>query len=343
MGQRGFGSDNHSGVHPQILTALAENNDQHAPAYGTDLASDELRTLCKKLFGESCVPYPVFNGTAANVLCLSGLLNSFESVICADTAHLNMDECGAPEKHLGIKLDLIPSQDGKITPTEIQKKLVRLGDQHYSQPKVISITQPTELGTMYSLGELKEIVSLAKKNELFVHIDGARFIYAPHYLKCSFKNLSEDLGVDAISFGGTKNGLLFGELCLLFSDRAKTNFKFRRKQFMQLPSKQRFIAAQFKQLLSTGLHEEISAHGHKLARLLETEIRQHTSLRITQKVQANSVFVEIPQPMVKPLKSYSFFYVWDPHTYECRLMLSFDNSEQDVINFVQSIKELENG
>lgn len=341
---RGFGSDNHSGVHPEILESLLSANSGHMPSYGTDVLSGQLSELCKKQFGPSCEVFPVFNGTAANVLCLSSLIESHNSVICARTSHLQMDECGAPEKHIGCKLILIDSPQGKITPEQIEKELIRLGDQHYSQPKAVSITLPTEYGTCYSLEELKALRKFTKENNLFLHIDGARFIYAPYYLGCSFYDLAEGLGIDAISFGGTKNGLLFGELCLLFNEKSKMNFKYRRKQSMQLPSKQRFISAQFLELLGEkAIWKQVAETASSLALYLAKEIADKVkSVEITQSTQANSVFAKVPKSWIKELRKTSFFYVWDEHSFEVRLMLSFDSTKKEIDQFINKMLELEN-
>ena len=309
MIHRGFGSDNHSGIHPNILNAIVESNSGHMPSYGTDDVSTQLQKLCKELFGKSCEVYPVFNGTAANVLCLSSLIESHNSVLCSENSHLHMDECGAPEKHIGCKLQILKSPEGKITPEQIETGLIRLGDQHYSQPKLVSVTLPTEYGTCYTMDELKALRECTRKHNLYMHIDGARFIYAPYYLNCSFYDLAEGLGVDAISFGGTKNGLLFGELCLLFNKKAKENFKFIRKQHLQLPSKQRFISAQFLELLGEShIWKQVAESSHAMALYLKSQIEEKVkSVKITQKVEANSVFALIPQKWVKELRKTSFF------------------------------------
>lgn len=336
-----LGSDNHSGVHPQIFQALVDANHGHDHSYGLDRITLAAQKRFKEIFGSSCEAHFVFNGTAANVLCLSALMKPYESVICASTSHLNLDECGAPERILGIKSVVIPSANGKISPEQIQPHLIRKGDQHYSQPRVISITQPTEYGTMYSYNELKELSKFAKDNELLFHIDGARFIYTPIILKKSFKELTEDLGVDAVSFGGTKNGLLFGEAVLLFNESAKKDFKFLRKQLMQLPSKQRFLSTQFLALLGPDeLWKEIAFKTHEKALKLEKLFQDIPEIKVTQEVQANSVFAVFPKPWFKPLRKETFFYVWDELTWECRLMLPYDTTTSDLESFFNAIQKL---
>ncbi len=328
-----LGSDNHSGVHPKMLNNISKTNVGHSASYGTDPITDKAKTVFKDLFGENCQSFFVFNGTAANVLALKSLVRSYESIICSEDAHLNLDECGAPENHIGCKLIKLPSPDGKIKPKDIVSAIIRRGDQHYSQVRAVSITQPTELGTMYSLDELNEIKKICKENKLFLHIDGARFVYAPIALKSTFKELCKD--VDALSFGGTKNGLLFGEAVLLFNKTS--DFKYIRKQSMQLPSKMRFLSGQFIELLETGLYKEIAANGLSLAKYLQEKLCNIEELTITQKVEANSVFVKIPQPWVKPLREKFFFYIWNESTFEARLMLSFDSTKEHIDQFVEHL------
>ena len=336
-----LGSDNHSGIHPKILQALIEANDgTHVPSYGTDPETYRTQDIFKKIFGQNVETYFVFNGTAANVLCLKSLLQSHESVICADTSHLNRDECGAPEFITGCKLIPLKTPDGKVTPEQIEPCLTRKGDQHFAQPKMLSITQPTEYGTTYSLQELKALRQKCDEHSLFLHIDGARFIYAAHYLDCRLRDIATY--ADTISFGGTKNGLLMGEAVLLFHPLAQKNFKFIRKQLMQLPSKMRFISAQFRELLSpidTPLWKEITRHGHQLALDLSQKIEEFPEITLTQKVQSNSVFVTIPKRWQKALRENFFFYVWDEASWEVRWMFSFDSTQNDVNNFIEDIRK----
>jgi threonine aldolase len=336
-----LGSDNHSGIHPRIAEAILRLNVGHAPAYGTDDVTEEANKTVKAVFGASCEPYFLFNGTAANVLCLRSLIESHEAVITADTAHLQLDECGAPENTIGCKLLLVPSADGKITPEGIEKHLIRLGDQHYAQPKVVSITLPTELGTCYTMAELKMLREYTHKNNLYLHIDGARLIYAAHFLKCSLRDITEGLGADAVSFGGTKNGLLFGEIALLYNDSAKKKFKYIRKQNMQLPSKMRFLAGQFQEFLrEPGLYREVAEHGHAMAKYLAAGLKEFPEVKITQKVEANALFVQIPKDWFKPLRDAFFFYVWDEHEFVMRWMISFDVTKNDIDAFLNLMRKL---
>ena len=293
---KGFGSDNHAGVHPAIMESLVHINSGHSPSYGTDPLSHELYKLVEKLFGSTAEAHMVFNGTAANVLAIKSLVSSHHSIVCTTDSHLNVDECGAPEANIGCKLIAVPTEHGKLTPAQVEETLIRKGDQHFSQVKAISITQPTELGTLYSKEEMLALSQCAKQHGLFFHVDGARFIYAAEALNATFKELTADVGVDALSFGGTKNGLLFGEMVILFNDQAKKDFKYVRKQQMQLPSKMRFLAAQFLQLLGPEeLWKQIAREGHSKALELATRLKDIDGVEVVHPVQANSVFMKFPQ------------------------------------------------
>lgn len=338
-----FGSDNHSGVHPKILSALETANSGHAPSYGTDLWTEQAIEKLKNEFGQDSVVQFVFNGTAANVVALSTLLKSFESVICAETSHLHQDECGAPEKHLGSKLLTVPTENSKITVDQIDRHLVRKGDQHFSQARVVSITQVTEYGTCYDLSELKALRAFCDKNELYLHIDGSRLIYAATFLKCS---LLEAAGfADAISFGGTKNGLLFGEAVIIRTPELAKNLKYLRKQLMQLPSKQRFLSSQFLALFShdsseTPLWREIGSHAHACALRLAEGLSSVPEVQVTQEVQANSVFAVFPRSWTQSLREQNFFYIWNEKTWEARLMTSFDTSFDQIDQFIAKVRKM---
>jgi threonine aldolase len=352
---RSIGSDNHSGIHPEILKAIVDINSNHTPSYGTDPYTMETVENLKTVFGNSCDIHFVFNGTAANVLALKSLLKSHEAVICANTAHLHMDECGAPESAIGCKVLTAETPDGKLTPELIETFLIRGGDQHYAQPKLVSITQPTEYGTVYSIEELKKLRAFTSKHNLYLHIDGARLIYAAHVLNANLKNITEDIGVDIVSFGGTKNGLLFGEMVIIYNPLAKKDFKYIRKQGMQLPSKMRFLSTQFNALLlgtsevaksEIPLWKQITTHGHNMALYLAKQLETVPRVKITQKIQANSVFALIPKEWLKPLREVLFFYVWDELSYkkegmyEVRWMFSFDSTKEDVDQFIAILKTL---
>ncbi len=337
---RGFGSDNHSGVHPRILKAIERANVEHMPSYGTDPITEEANQLMRKIFGAEAETFFVFNGTAANVLALSALVEPFHAVLASEHSHLINDECGAPEKNLGAKIIGLPSADAKVTPDLLRSRLVRRGDQHASQVRAVSITQSTELGTIYSIDEIRAISEFCRKERLLLHLDGSRLVNAAASLGCSLREITTDCGVDVMSLGGTKNGLLFGEAVVFLRAGLSEDFKYRRKQMMQLPSKTRFLAAQFHEFLGTALWLENATHANRMARLLAEGLSQSKYAKITQAVQANAVFARFPRKMVARLKERAFFYVWNETTFECRLMTTWDTTESDVRGFVQAVEEL---
>ena len=340
---KGFGSDNHAAVHPELIQAILDCNVDHAPSYGTDVYSERAIEKFREHFGATTEVFFVFNGTASNVLALKFMCDRFESTICSDVSHLNMDECGAPEFFVG-KLLTVKSTEGKLNLTGLQSHLVRKGDQHYSQPRVVSLTQPTELGTCYSLAEIKEICDWAHSNGLFVHIDGARLTNALIHLNCTYKQMTSDLGVDVVSFGGTKNGLMMGEAILVLNPElakaSKQKLKYIRKQSGQLPSKTRFIASQFDRYLNKNLYLEIARHSCAMAQRLYEGMVSVPEVQITARRESNAVFARVPKAWVKPLKETCFFYVWNESTFECRLMMSWDTKPSEVDAFINQLREL---
>ena len=340
INKKGFASDNNSGVHPEIMLALNEANKGHVVAYGDDPYTREAYKRFYEYFGEDTGLYFVFLGTAANVLGLGALAGSFHSVVCAETAHINEDECGAPEKFNGFKLLPVETSDGKITVEGIQKHINGIGFEHHSQPKIISITQATELGTLYTPVEIKKITDFAHKNNMYVHMDGARIANAAVALDKSFREITRDAGIDVLSFGGTKNGMMYGEAILFFNDTAKEEFKYMRKQGMQLASKMRFISAQFLRYLSTDLWYNNAKHANEMAKLLAEEAGKIPGIEITQKVEANGVFAKVPRQIIPDLQNEYFFHIWEPENSVVRWMTSFDTTESDIKNFTKKIKEL---
>lgn len=338
--KRGFGSDNHAGIHPQIFKSLSLANIEHTPSYGTDEWTENAIAEFRKHFGSEALVFFVFNGTAANVTALRAMTKPYQSVFCSDVSHINVDECGAPEHIAGCKLIPIPSTNGKISVEDLEKAFIRRGDQHYSQSQVLSLTQPTELGTVYSIEELKKLISWAKEKKLFIHIDGARLANAAVYLQKTFKEFITDLGVDVVSFGGTKNGLLMGEAVIFLNKTLAQDFKYIRKQSTQLPSKTRFIGCQFQAYFANALWKDIASHVHNMAVYLYESIRSIPEIEIREKPQSNAVFVKIPSRWVKSLREKYFFYVWDENTFECRLMTSWDTQKEDIDGFAQLLKEL---
>ncbi len=338
--KRGFGSDNHAGIHPHILQSLSSANQGHVPSYGTDAWTLLAEEKFREHFGEKAQPFFVFNGTAANVSALKAAMNSYQAVFCADVSHLQNDECGAPEFFTGGKLISVPSTHGKITPEGLEDLWIRRGDQHASQAQVLSLTQPTELGTVYSVQEIKNLVDWAHGKKLFVHIDGARLANAAVHLDLPLKAFTTDLNVDLVSLGGTKNGLMMGEVVLFLNPSLSQNFKYIRKQMAQLPSKSRFIACQFLAYFENDLWKKMALHSCAMAQELYRSCQGIPGVEITQKPESNAVFAKIPRTWLKALREDYFFYVWNEKTMECRWMTSWDTESKDVQGFVKKLKEL---
>jgi threonine aldolase len=340
MMKRGFASDNNSGIHPDILKAIQSANEGHAVGYGGDKVTEMAIQRFKEEFGQDIDVYFVFNGTGANVLGLSTLSQSFHSIICADTAHIQTDECGAPEKLTGSKLLSVETIQGKICPDAIRRYLHGFDFEHHSQPKVISISQVTELGTLYTVEEIKAISDLAHEYGLYVHMDGARLANAAVALNLPFRAFTRDAGVDVLSFGGTKNGMMIGEAVVFFNPELTKNTKYIRKQSMQLYSKMRFVSAQFLAYFENDLWKKNAAHSNKMAKLLEQEVKKIPAIQLTQEVNANGVFAIVPSEIIPQLQEKYFFYIWDEHRSEVRWMTSFDTQEEDILNFTALIKSL---
>jgi threonine aldolase len=340
MYKKSFASDNYSGMHPHVLEALGDANQGHQPAYGADPLTQKAKQAFKKIFGNQIEVFFVFNGTASNVLALKTLTDSFNSIICSDCAHINQDECGAPESFLGTKLVTVPNNGGKISAEQILKKISRLGDQHHSQAKVISITQSTEYGTVYAPDEIKEISCLARAKNMFLHMDGARFSNATASLDLDPRENSIEAGVDVLSFGGTKNGLACAESVIFFNPELAKNFKFIRKQSMQLASKMRFISAQFLALLEDDLWLKNARHANSMAKYLSEGLSGISWLSITQKVQANAVFISVPQNLIKTIQENYPCYLWNEDKSELRLMTAFDMAQADIDELVGFLKGL---
>jgi len=336
---KSFASDNYSGIHPEIFDALQRANSQHEISYGDDIYTQEALTIFKKTFGEVTVLY-AFNGTGANVICLKCCTLPFQAVVCTEYAHILADECGAPTQSIGCSLLSLPTPDGKLTPALIEPLLGRIGNVHNTQPKLISISQSTELGTVYSIKELTELCQFAHANNMYVHLDGARISNAVASLGVSMKAATVDCGIDIMSFGGTKNGLLMGEAVLIFNKELVANAPYYQKQTAQLFSKNRFIAAQFSALLTNDLWLRMASHANLMAQKLAAGVSVLPGVQITRSVDANAVFAIIPTHAIKPLQAKYPFYVWDEKTHELRWMCSFDTTEEEVEGFVASLKEL---
>ena len=339
INKRGFASDNNSGVHPEIMKAIIEANEGHTIAYGDDIYTERAKAKLYEQFGNDIDIYFVFIGTAANVLGLNVATRSWNSVICAETSHINEDECGAPEKFNGFKLLSVETPDGKLTIDLIQKHIRGFDFEHHSQPKIISITQATELGTVYTTDEIIELADFAHQNKMYLHMDGARIANAAVTLNMEFKEFTKDAGVDILSFGGTKNGMMYGEVILFLNKELGQDFKYIRKQGMQLASKMRFISVQFERYLSDNLWYDNAKHSNNMAQLLASKIKDIPQIQITQKVEANGIFAIVPKEIIPVLKKEYFFYDWDESRNEVRWMTSFDTQEEDINNFVELIKK----
>ncbi len=336
---RGFASDNYAGVHPEILTALAAANGGHQIAYGDDVYTARLQEVLRGHFGERAVGFPVFNGTGANVLALQSMLAPWGAVVCAETAHINTDENGAPERVAGIKLLTVATPDGKLTPGLIDKQAWGFGDEHRAQPAVVSITQSTELGTIYSVAEIRAICDHAHGLGLLVHLDGSRIANAAAALGEPMRAFTTDAGVDIISLGGTKNGLLGGEAVVVLNPAAGAGLKYLRKMNMQLASKMRFISAQLIALFEGDLWLRSATHANSMAQRLTEGAAALDQVKITRSTQANAVFAILPDGVADQVREQFRFYDWDVATGEVRWMCSWDTTEGDVDSFVAALRE----
>jgi threonine aldolase len=339
-GRRDFASDNNAGVHPAVLAAIAEANLGHERAYGHDPYTERAEAVFRGHFGDAAKAWLVFNGTAANVLGLKAVSEPHNAVICVDGAHINVDECGAPERFTGCKLLPVRSPDGKLRPGDITRHLRDRGDEHRVQPRVVSISQATELGTVYQPAEIQALADTAHQNGLLLHMDGARLANAAVGLGVSLRRCTTDAGVDVLSFGGTKNGLLGTEAVVFLQGLAGEEMPFLRKQGMQLASKMRFLAVQFIALLGTDLWRENADHANRMARLLAARVKDVRGVTLTQPVEANGVFARIPPEHIAALQARAFFYVWNAETSEVRWMTAWDTTEDEVERFAAAIREI---
>jgi threonine aldolase len=337
---RSFASDNNAGVHPEVLKAIAAVNQGHVVGYGDDPYTESAVRQFKRHFGDDIEVFFVFNGTAANCLSLKALTKSYEAVICAEAAHIYVDECGAPEKFTGCKLIPLPTTDGKLTVEVVKKAWHGIGDEHHVQPKVISLTQATEVGTVYRADEVRQLVRFAHEHGMFLHVDGARIANAAAALGLTLRQATRDLGVDVLSFGATKNGGLGAEAVIFFAPAHAADFKFYRKQGMQLASKMRFLSAQFEALFRNDLWLHNAQHANRMAQLLKREVSKVPGVKIVYRVEANGVFVQIPRKAIAKLQKRYFFYVWNHEQSMVRWMCSWDTTESDVRQFAEYLKRV---
>ena len=336
---RSFASDNNAGVHPEVLAAITSANEGHVVGYGDDPYTESAKKKFEEHFGTGIEVYFTFNGTGANVLGLQALTRPYNAILCSDYAHICVDECGAPEKHTGCKLIPLPHQDGKITVDAVKHAYHGIGDQHHVQAKVVSITQSTEMGTVYTPEEIQALARFAHERDMFLHMDGARIANAAASMGQTLRQATRDLGVDVLSFGGTKNGMMGGEAVVFFDKALSADFLYLRKQGMQLASKMRFIAIQFEALLTNDLWRRSAEHANQMARVLEVEVRKIPQVRIAWPVEANGVFAQIPSYAVEKIKERYFFYPWVEEQCIVRWMCSFDTTEKDVKDFAQVVAE----
>ncbi|WP_329287076.1 threonine aldolase family protein [Streptomyces sp. NBC_00691] len=336
---RGFASDNYAGAHPEILAALALANDGHQVAYGEDQYTDHLQRIMHSHFGPTAEAFPVFNGTGANVTALQALTDRWGAVICAESAHINVDEGGAPERMGGLKLLTVPTPDGKLTPELIDRQAWGWEDEHRAMPQVVSITQNTELGTVYTVDEIRAIVEHSHAKGMKVHLDGARIANAAASLDVPMRAFTNAVGVDVISYGGTKNGMLFGEAIVVLNPDAVSHMKHLRKLSMQLASKMRFVSVQLEALLAKDLWLRNARHSNAMAQRLAAGVRELDGVEILYPVQANAVFARLPQEVTRRLQERFRFYFWDESAGDVRWMCAFDTTEDDVDAFLQALKE----
>ncbi len=331
---RSFASDNNAGVHPEVLKALAAANQGHVVGYGDDPYTASAIGQFRQHFGDDIEVFFVFNGTAANCLSLKALTKSYEAVICAQAAHIYVDECGAPEKLTGCKLIPIGTRQGKLTVDAVRQAYHGIGDQHHVQPRVISITQATEVGTVYGGHEVRALADFAHERQMFLHVDGARIANAAAFLGKGLRECTRDVGVDVLSFGATKNGGMGAEAVVFFDPDLARDFKFYRKQGMQLASKMRYLAAQFEAIFQGELWLKNAHHSNRMAQLLKRGMSSIPELKIVYPVEANGVFARIPSRAIPKLLKRYFFYPWGMEQSVVRWMCSWDTTEDDVKKFV---------
>lgn len=335
---RGFGSDNHAGAHPEVLAAVAAANLGHAGSYGADPWTERLQAAFRRHFGDQARGFCVFNGSGANVAAIDALTGPQEAVICTDVAHLHVDECGAPERIAGTKLLTVANRAGKLEPADLARWEARRGDEHQAQPRLVSITQSTELGTVYTVEETRAIAAAAHELGMYLHVDGARLANAAATLDLPLAALTTEAGVDAVSFGGTKNGLLVGDAVVFCRPGLGEGFAYARKQLLQLASKMRFISAQFEALLEGDLWLRNARHANAMATRLAAAVGPVDGVEISYPVEANAVFARLPGAAIEALRDAHPFYVWDEGAGEVRWMCSWDTTTEDVDGFADAVR-----
>ena len=337
---RSFASDNNSGVHPRIMDAIIKANDNHAVGYGEDPWTEEAARKIQEVFGPEASPFFVFNGTGANAVALQAVTRPFNSIICATTAHINVDECGAPARMTGCAITPVVTPDGKLTPELIKPHLHNFGICHHSQPKAVYISQVSELGTIYTIDEVRAIADLLHSYNMYLHMDGARLANACASLGCSMREVTVDAGVDILSFGGTKNGMMLGESVISFKPEVTENLMYIRKQSAQLASKLRYLSTQFVPYLTDNLWLENANRANNSAARLAKALGKYPEIHFTQKVESNQIFFTLPTDALKALQEKYFFYMWNEEINEARLVTSWDTTEEDIANLEQTLEEI---
>ncbi len=334
---KNFASDNTAGAHPLVMDALVRANEGHTAPYGNDACTAEAYAHCRRHFGKDSHIFFVFAGTAANVLALRGMCKPCQAVMCADIAHINTDECGAPEAMGAMKLLALASRNGKLAPADFGPALAYIGNGHHAQPGVLSIAQTTEYGTVYTVDEVRALADMAHAHDMLLHMDGARLANAAASLGVSLRALTRDAGVDVLSFGGTKNGLAFGDAVVVLNESLVEGYKYLHKQYGQLYSKMRFLGAQFSALLKDDLWLSNARHANAMAQRLVKGISGAEGVIVTQNVQANAIFARMPEHAIHSLQKEFLFNLWDPSVGEVRLMTSFATTPEQVDAFAQAI------
>jgi threonine aldolase len=334
-----FASENFAGVQRDMMQALTDANVSHVPSYGKDHFTADAIDLLKETLGNNIEVYFTFNGTGANNFGLGCVAEKYHAIYCSDVAHLYVDESTAPESFVGCRIYPVNSQNGKIKPDDLRIAIKRKGDIHHPQPRVVSITQPTEYGTVYTIEELKAIKAACIENDMLLHVDGARFFNAAVYLGCTLKQMSADAGIDILTLGGTKAGMMFGEAVIFFHQNANSSYKFNLKRSMQLASKNRFIAAQFQAMLKNELWRSLAAYTNALAKTFEKQIAHISTVKVGYPVETNAVFLNISKPLYQKMQPYANFYYWSEQKNEARLIFSFDNTEKEIADFAALLAE----
>ncbi len=336
---RSFASDNNSGVHPAVMKAIVEANSDHAVGYGGDPWTEKAEAALKEVFGEQAEPFIVFNGTGANSVALQAVTRPFNTIICADTAHIYVDECGAPARMTGCQLTPAATPDGKLTPGLIRPHLRNFGVPHHPQPGAVYISQVSEMGTVYTVEEVRALAGLVHSHGMYLHMDGARLANACAALGCTMREITVGAGVDVLSFGGTKNGMMTGEAVIAFRPEIAGNMKYWRKQSAQLASKMRYLSAQFPPYLD-GLWLENARRANESAARLAALLGKYPQIRFTQKPETNQIFCTVPPDALARLQERYFFYMWNEERGEARFVTSWDTTDEDIADFGRLLEEI---